>query len=242
MRRIPLNALPLVAALLWVPVGRCAGLELPAEMVEGLKSEKFAERESAEAELLKWSRQQAEAAMDELYRQSRAADNPEVRERCLSILRELINEEYLRNGVGYLGVRMNPLTEGVVVPGEDKARFAIRLIQVEAGTPANKAGLIAGVLLLGVNDRAWRQEDTSEMVSDVIQGYKAGTEVTIKLFRAGNIVEIPVVLGRRPAAADLPQMLWPGIRPDPGLAEAMENQAREAYLRRWFARKKEANK
>lgn len=219
-----------------------AALELPPAMIEGLKSEKFADREKAEAELLKWSQQQPGEAMDELYRQSRVAADPEVRARCFGALRELINDEYLRNGVGFLGVQMNPFTEVVMVAGEAKPRFAIRLILVQPETPARKAGLVAGDLLLGVNDTVWRQDHTSEIVSDAIQSYKAGTEVTIKVFREGKVVEIPVVLGRRPAAADLLLMGGLGLGGGPAAAEAAENAAREAYLRRWLARKKEAAK
>ena len=130
-----------------------------------------------------------------------------------------------------------------MIAGEPKPRFAIRLIQVEEETPARKAGLIAGDLLLGVNDTNWTQGDTSETVSEAIQSYKAGTEVKVKLFRDGKVVELPVVLGRRPAAADLLRIGGLGFMPaGPEVAEAAENVAREAYLRRWLTRKKAAAK
>lgn len=211
-------------------------------MVESLKSEKFADRETAEANLLAWSRQQPAEAMEELYRQSRVAPDPEVRERCFDVLRGLVNDDYLRNGVGYLGVMMNPNTEPVNVAGENQPRFAIRLIHVEADTPAKKAGLVVGDLLLGVNDTTWRQDHTSKSVSDAIQGYKAGAAVTIKLFRGGQVVEIPVVLGRRPAAANLMLLGGFGMRMTPADEAAAENVAREEYLQRWLARKKDAAK
>jgi C-terminal processing protease CtpA/Prc len=244
MRRIPMGS-SLVATVLSMAALVCSGgaIELPPAMVEQLNSEQFAVRQGAEAELLKWSRQQPGEAMDELYRQSRVAPDPEVRERCLRVLKELINDEYLREGVGYLGVRMNGFTEVIMIAGEPKPRFAIRLIQVEEETPARKAGLIAGDLLLGVNDTNWTQGDTSETVSEAIQSYKAGTEVKIKLFRDGKVVELPVVLGRRPAAADLLRIGGLGLMPaGPEVAEAAEKVAREAYLRRWLARKKAAAK
>lgn len=221
---------------------RVAALELPPAMTQGLKAEQFAERERAEAELLKWSQQQPEAAMDELYRQSRAADDPEVRERCNSVLRDLLNEEYLQDGVGYLGVMMNPFTEQVQVAGDAKPRHAIRLILVQPDTPAKAVGLVAGDLLLGVDQTAWQQGTTNEAVSAVIQGFKAGSKVTLKVFRENKVVEIEAVLGRRPSAQDLMKLGGFGMALGPEAAEAAENASREAYFRRWLARKKEAAK
>lgn len=236
----PMHRLLLVGiATLALAVGAQA-IELPAAMLEGLKSENFAERERAEAELLAWTRQQPDASMEALYQQSRTAQDPELRERCMSVLRELVTDDYLRNGVGYIGIRMNPNTESVNVPGEDQPRFAIRLIQVEPDTPGHKAGLLGGDLLLGVNDTAWKQEDTSAEVSDKIKSLKAGTRVTLKLFRDGKIVEIPLVLARRPAAADILQFQFGlgGLQNGPETAAAVERAAREDYFRRWLATRK----
>ena len=83
-------------------------LELPAEPFSNLGSEEFRKRESAQAELLAWARERPEVAMDELFRQSRVADNPEVRERCLAVLRELVNDEYSE---GWRGLYWDPDAE-----------------------------------------------------------------------------------------------------------------------------------
>lgn len=214
-------------------------IELPAGLLDGLKSEKFAEREHAEAELLAWARQRPDDSMEALYQQSRKAEDPELRERCFSVLRELVSDEYLRNGVGYMGIRMNPNTEAVNVPGEVDPRFAIRVLQVEPETPAQKAGLVGGDLMLGVDDAVWHQDDTSATVSDKIKSLKAGTRVTIKLFRAGKIVEVPLVLARRPAAADLLQFQFGmGMQINPDSLAAADRAAKEDYFRRWLAARK----
>jgi C-terminal processing protease CtpA/Prc len=225
-----------------VGIGGGRAIELPSGLLEDLKSEQFAEREQAEAELLAWTRQQPEAAMEALYKQSRTAGDPEVRERCVAVLRELVTDEYLRNGVGYIGIRMNPSTEGVNVPGEIEPRFAIKVLQVEPDTPAHKAGMVAGDFLLGVDDTVWQQAQTSAVVSAKIKSFKAGTRVTIKLFRAGKIVEIPMVLARRPAAADLMQLQFgmgmQGMQITPEAAAAAERAAKEDYFRNWLAARK----
>ena len=213
--------------------------ELPAAMLEGLKAEQFAAREQAQAELLAWTRQRPEASMEELFRQSRTAGDPELRQRCFSVLRELVSDEFLRNGVGYLGIRMNPNTEIVNVPGEAKPWFAIRVLQVEPGTPAQKSGLLVGDLLVGVDDKVWLQEHTSEFVSSTIKSLKAGTRVSIKLFRDGKIVDVPVELARRPAAADLLQLQFGmGLQISPEAAAAADRAAKEDNFQRWLAERK----
>ncbi|MCX6874227.1 MAG: PDZ domain-containing protein [Verrucomicrobia bacterium] len=214
-------------------------IELPTAFMEGLKSEQFAERAAAEAELLAWTRQRPEAAMEELYQQSRTAGEPEVRERCLSVLRDLLTDEYLRDGVGYMGILMNPMTELVNIAGAAKPRFAIRILQVVPDSPAQKSGLLMGDLMLGVDAAVWQQDDTSEVVSKKIKSFKAGTQVSIKLFRNGNIVDVPLVLARRPAAADLQQLQFgPGMQISPEAAAAAERAAKEEYFRRWLAERK----
>ena len=49
------------------------------------------------------------------------ADDPEVRERCLAILRDLVNDEYLKDGEGYIGIRMQD-EMATAVPGDVKPR------------------------------------------------------------------------------------------------------------------------
>ena len=240
MRANGSNSSLLIAVLAMAALLVCARAdELPAAILEGLKEEQFAAREQAQAELLAWTRQRPDASMDELFKQSRAAADPEVRERCLAVLRELVSDEYLRNGVGYVGIRMNPNTEIVNVPGEAKPWFAIRILQVEPGTPAQKSGMLAGDLLLGVNDTVWQQEHTSEFVSSTIKSLKAGTRVSIKLFRDGKIVDVPVELARRPAAADLLQLQFGmGMQISPEAAAAADRAAKEDNFRRWLAERK----
>jgi len=214
-------------------------VELPSDLLNGLKAENFAERERAEADLLAWTRQRAEASLEALYQQSRAAGEPEVRERCLAVLRELVTDAYLRDGVGYLGIRMNPNTELANIPDQARQWFAIRVLQVEPGTPAHKAGMLAGDLLLGVDNTFWLQEHTSAVVMDKIKSMKAGTQVSVKVCRDGKILDIPVVLARRPAAADLLQFQFGmGMQIGPEAAEAAERAAKEEYFRRWLAERK----
>ncbi|MEI6674476.1 MAG: PDZ domain-containing protein [Verrucomicrobiota bacterium] len=235
---------PYTRLLLAAMAGMASGVgawaaELPAALLQGLKSETFAERELAESELLAWTRQHVEAALEDLYQQSRTAGEPEVRERCLAVLRELVADDYLRNRVGFLGIRMNLNTEIVNLPDAAKPLFAIRVLQVEPGTPAHKSGMVAGDLLLGVDDTLWQQEHTSGFVMEKIKSFKAGTRVSIKLCRDGKVIDVPVVLAPRPAVADQLQFQFGmGMQAGPEAAAAAERTAKEDNFRRWLAARK----
>jgi hypothetical protein len=90
--------------------------------------------------------------------------------------------------------------------------------------------------MLGINERVWQEGDSSLVATEVIKGFKPGAKVSITLFRDGKVVVVPLVLGKRPVAADL--LLGFGVPPTPGMAEAAEKAAKDEYFRRWLARKR----
>ena len=206
-------------------------LELPAGPLVNLNSEEFRKRESAQAELLDWARAQREPAMDALLRHSRLAADPEVRERCLAVLRELVNDEYLTDGEGYLGIRMQD--EIANLAGDPKPRSVIRVIQVIPESAAQLAGLQPNDLIAGLADQVWHEGAVSRLFSEKIRQLKPKTKVTLHVSRDGKLLEIQVTLGRRPFIAD--PMLPDGRAVDP---EAAERAAKDAYFRRWLERKK----
>ena len=175
--------------------------------------------------------QQPEAAMDELFRHSRVADDPEVRERCLAVLRELVNDEYLKDGEGYIGIRM--LDEIANVPGDPKPRGVIRVIQVVPDSAAQQAGLQLNDLIAGVGDQIWHEGAVSPLFSEKIRQLKPNTKIMLKVLRDGNLMDIEVKLGRRPLIADT--LFLDERQVD---LEAAERAAKDAYFRRWLERKK----
>lgn len=206
-------------------------LELPAEPLLNLKSEEFQQRERAQAELLTWARGQPQPAMDALLRHSRLAGDPEERERCLAVLRALVTDEYLNEGEGYMGIRMQD--ELANVPGDPKPRSVIRVIQVVPESAAHKAGLQPNDLIVGLAGQVWHEGAISRVFSEQIRQLKPKAKVMLQVLRAAKLLEIQVILGRRPLLAD-PQL--PGERAvDP---ETAERVARDAYFRRWLERKK----
>ena len=208
-------------------------LELPAEPLANLKSEEFRQRESAQADLLAWARKQAEPAMDELFRYSRVADDPEVRERCLDVLRELVNDEYLKDGEGFIGIQMLDEWAKEGIPGDPKPRGVIRVILVVADSAAQQAGLQVNDLIAGMDDLVWRERAASLLFREQIRQLKPDTKVTLKVLRNGNLMDLEVTLGRRPLTADI--LFFDPRQLDP---EATERVAKEAYFRRWLERRK----
>jgi hypothetical protein len=206
-------------------------LELPAQQLSNLKSEEFRMREQAQAELLAWARRHPEAAMDELFQQSRVADDPEVRERCLGVLHELVNDEYLKEGEGYIGIRMRD--EVATIPGDPKPRGVIRVVQVIPDSAADHAGLRLNDLIAGLNDQVWRDGTPSLPFSERIRQLKPSSRIVLKVLRDGNLMDLDVILGRRPLIADNPFLDERQVD-----LEAAERAAKDAYFRRWLERRK----
>ena len=219
--------------IVWVAVlsSFVLSIELPPAAFSNLNSEEFRKRETAQSELLTWARERPEQAMDELFRQSRVADDPEVRERCLAVLRELVSDEYLREGEGYIGIRMQD--ELANVPDDPKPRAVIRVIQVVDDSAAEKAGIRINDLIVGIGDQIWREGGASLPFTGVIRQLKPNSKITLKILRDGKLMDTEVKLGRRPLMADNLFFMDPQTDLD-----AAERAAKEAYFRRWLEQRK----
>lgn len=209
-------------------------VEIPVGPFAELKSEDFGKRETAQEELIAWSRLQPDAAMDAFFQQSRVADDPEVRERCLAILRELVNDEYSKDGEGYIGIRMRD--EEMLLPEGNEPRGVIRVIEVVRDSAAAKAGLQLNDLIFGFDDVVLKEKLISLPFMDKIRQLKPNSKITLNLFRDGKMMQIPVILGRRPPMLENTFFGEPQVDP-----EAAERAAKENYFRRWLERRKAEN-
>ena len=216
--------------MVWMafPLG---ALDLPPEPLADLKSEEFSKRENAQAELVAWARLQPEAAMDELFRQSQVADDPEVRARCLAVLHDLVNDVYQKEGEGYIGIQMRD--ELADVPNDPKPRRVIRVVQVMPDSAAQRAGLQLNDLIVGLEDLVWHEGTASLPFSEKIRQFKPDSKIGLKVLRNGKLMDIEVTLGRRPLIADNPF-----LQARMADLEAAERAAKEAYFRRWLERRK----
>ena len=98
---------------------------------------------------------------------------------------------------GWLGVAVQPVTRDIAtvfnLPGE--ARGAL-IADVEPGSPAAKAGLRKGDILLSVDDT--NLVDAPQFIVKLSQ-MKPGNTLRLKLFRDGKDIQHSVVLGETPA-------------------------------------------
>ncbi len=212
-------------------VSSARALEIPTKVFADLVSLEFRKRETAELELLAWGRQQPEPAMVELLRQSRLAADPEARERCLNVLRDLVTDEYLRDGDGYIGISMQ--NDSANVPGDPRPCSVIRVTNVVADSAGQRAGLKQNDLIAGLDGQFWHEELAADPFAAKIKSMKPGKKVKLSVLRDGKLISMDVVLGKRPPS--LNGVFLNGQNFDP---EAIERADREAYFRRWLSQRK----
>lgn len=208
-------------------------VQLPMAAFKDLGSGEFHRRELAQKELLAWARKQPGQAKTEFLRQSRRAVDPEIRERCMSILRSLVTDEYLQEGEGYIGIALSMQDEILKVPGDVKSRSAIRVVEVREDTPGQRAGIRLNDLIVGLDDERWSGVDASSLFRERVKALKPNSNARLTIIRDGGLIELKVKLGRRPPMAD---MFFNGLNVDPA---ASERAAMESYFRRWLSQNRQ---
>ncbi|RYD84675.1 MAG: PDZ domain-containing protein [Verrucomicrobiaceae bacterium] len=204
---------------------------LPAAVFSRLGSEQFAERERAQDELLEWCRKQPAPPVDELYKQTRILKDPEIRERCRSVLKELVTDELLKNGQGYIGVAL--LDDFANVPGDPNPRNVVRISLVEPGSPGDKAGIRANDVILAVDKDSGPAVRSYLKFQEEIRARKPDSKVKLRILRGAETLELEVRLGRRLL---MPENFFPdGRNFDP---EALDLAEKDAHFRRWMDQKK----
>lgn len=216
----------LVSCGLLSGVAGSPALEAPRDLVEALASETYSERVNAEAGLLEWALERPRDSASGVYRAFRSTEDPEVRLRCLAVLRELAMKDYLREGEGYVGVRIQ--AQGFMNPNDEDRRFAILITGITEGTPAQRVGLRAGDLVVGVDDLVFQGFPDTAAFSNYIRARAPGTSVTLHLQRAGEELEVELELGRMPADLDFQ------MNRNPQRAAELDRLARQAHFREWL--------
>lgn len=201
--------------------------EVPARLLESLASDEFKEREAGQLALLAWAEEHQPAALDGVWMQYRSSPDPEIRQRCLMVLRELIAKRYLSEGPGFLGIGLN--YGRVAPPGEIAPVHAVLVTAVRQDTPASRAGIRIGDMIVGLDDKGWTNENSQVDFSERIAAKKPGTTVKLEIVRDGKRVEIEAVLKRRPANLEFLRFGLPQAD-----AAAEERAAIDAYFKAWL--------
>jgi len=115
----------------------------------------------------------------------------------VSIARQVMQQIIEKGTVtrGWIGVGVQDITTELAESLKLPAAGGVLITQVERGTPAGKAGVQLGDVLLSVNGR--RVADTSTMLN-LIAGLQPGEQAVLRLTRNQAESEVTVTIGRRP--------------------------------------------
>lgn len=199
---------------------------LPDDLLKGLGSEEFDRRETAQAELLAWAMNRPQVATPELVRIFQKDEDPEVRKRALAILKVLGDADYLSDGQGYLGILMQE--EPLEAEQGGKVQAGIRVLDVMPGSPAEKADLKRGDLIISLDGKRWEGIGAVTVFSETIAAKKPLVEVILMVKRVEPApIEITVKLGKRPI---------PDLRAAGGDLPLLEEQAKELHFKEWLGK------
>jgi len=218
-------AVPVIVSLSFLEAA-----ELPKEIVSRLNADAFRERENAQNELLVWGRAKPHERATHILQAADHHADPEIRERCMAVLRDIAIDEYLRDGEGFLGIRMG---DEMAEIQRGKGLLAVmRVVEVLRDSAAEKAGMQVNDLIYKLDGKKWVDGAASPDFMEAVRRLKPGDEVELGLMRDGKLRELRVELGRRPAGADIQR----GFSPvDP---EEVEKKARDAYFEHWLEKQR----
>lgn len=112
---------------------------------------------------------------------------------------------------GYLGIAMQPVRLGRALServglaaqeGEDGGARAVLLMSVEPGSPADRAGLLVGDLLVEIDSH--RVTEPGE-VAEFLGSDRVGTSLPLSIVRGGERRSIDLQVGERPAERSRPR-------------------------------------
>lgn len=130
---------------------------------------------------------------------------------------ESIVDQLIRTGRvsrGYLGIRFSSNTDGVPIrDGPRSLGTGVLVGDVEpADGPAARAGLRTGDIIAAI---AGQTITGPEVLRSVVSSNEPGKTVPIKVWRDGQFIELPLVLGEMPLSIlirDIPDQIGVGVR------------------------------
>ncbi|TAE87066.1 MAG: PDZ domain-containing protein [Verrucomicrobia bacterium] len=229
MKHFGLTTSFVAGSVLWMfPVIFLAAEPPARSLIGALSSDRFKDREQAELDLGRWADRQPERGIKSLLLEFEGAKDPEIRRRVRGLLRRIVVEEHQKSGMGYVGIRM--VSVELMVPGDSSVRSGVRILGVEADTPASRAGLRVGDVIVGLDGVVWRGGGAQQSFADEIKRRKPGSEAWISIARDGKVEKILIVVGPRPLS--LQEFAAPWSTKD---AAVLEERAKDKVFERWLA-------
>lgn len=171
--------------------------EVPREIVRGLESNRFIEREVAQKALLEWGESGEVARIRSIGALSRSFEKPELSHRASVVLRELSDRNYLAEGrSGFVGISMNEVQ--FIAENGKQNDYAVFVADVMESSPAEAAGLEVGDVIRALNGGGWKVPGAVEDFQEKIADMRPLTKVVLSVARGEEILNIKMVLGRRP--------------------------------------------
>jgi C-terminal processing protease CtpA/Prc len=219
-----------IATMICANIAICE--QIPENLLSGLAAEDFKTRLDSQEKLLEWARNSSNSdRLDELYARYMGSEDPETRSRCYNILRKLVEDLYLKDGKGYVGIIM-----GVAKVAEGDVEGFVEKLRIDAivpDGPADQAGMLVGDLIEEVSGKKLGQPNVMDAFKALVQSRNPGEIVPMKLQRADKELSVTVTLGKLPAGADLQFFGEPQMS-----LEELDRSAKEAHFKNWLEKKK----
>jgi hypothetical protein len=197
-----------------------AAVEVPKDLLGNLSSDQFEVRNQAYAGLKKWSKGNVKISPELLHAVWVESMDPEVKTRCYVLMKDAVILRMFGRGKGFVGIMMERLQQGV------------RVSHVVPNTPAQKAGLVVGDVILGVDQLDFtnrpepqKKRDALTLFQEYIKSKRSDDVVVLHLLRAGKKIDKKVTLMKRPASVD--QRVFGHQVPD-------EKAEQDAYFEQWL--------
>lgn len=221
----------LICSAVLLVVANASAQIVPKEALEKMASDEFKVREQGYLDLKKWAKNNAKQAPEILHKTWSGEADPEVKTRCFSIMKDAVILRKFGRGPGFVGVRMEQVMLPPAKAGE-AATPGVRITMVLPNTPGQKAGLLAGDVVIKVDDVDFKKQRNVEfgnaavdLMVTYIQSKHPGDIITLHLLRAGKKMEVKVKLMLRPDDVD----------PDPfGRAAESRSLKQERFFSDWL--------
>jgi len=106
---------------------------------------------------------------------------------------ELVKKGHVTRG--YLGLAVQPVRLPAEMRRQGAGAIGLVIINLEAGGPAERAGLLLGDIITGLEGRA--VADPSDLVA-FLGSESVGKQVSVDIMRAGKAKSVPASVGERP--------------------------------------------
>lgn len=212
--------------------------------MDQLRSTDRTARKAALAHLQEWAAQEPVAAKKILLSQLTQSPEPEIRERCLQLLRPIAAREFGNFGEGYIGISMGDVSM-IQVPGEAQPRYGLVITTIQKESPAQQAALQQGDVIIALNHHRWKDPqsitDLQQGLSAKIRAVGAGNRANLEFWRKDKLMQVDMLLTRRPGNID--QLQWQ-LMPNGGIRINEEEMKRlveieknsDEYFKEWLAR------